>query len=308
MKIWILKLLKKVRLQLERYGFKSPAWMFRGSNQIKRWIGVIKPGQRPIVPDGQVIQISPEQQALDSAYLDSLHGASSILPNAGTHLMVDLRVAQVDRERGIPRYAQTLVIELARHCPNIRYSWLIEDGDMPLLKQSLAQYGQFVRVEDISLLPRITHYLQSCMLDRSREATVLFPASLAVHQPQLGALFYDMIPWVFPQFYLRDPTTANGYMRAAELLPALDRLFAISECSRIDAVAFGCDPKRVTTIYGGWDPDRFKSAPAVPPALPAGYWLYIGGDDPRKNIQWLLQAFAKVRQRMPNAPALGDLE
>lgn len=218
--------------------------------------------------------------------------------------MVDLRVAQVNRERGIPRYAQTLAIELARQCPDIRYSWLIDEGDVPLLEQSLALYGQFVRVEDISLLPRITHYLQSCMFDRSRDATVLFPASLAVHQPQLGALFYDMIPWVFPQLYLRDPTTANGYMRAAELLPAVDRLFAISECSRIDAIAFGCDPKRVTTIYGGWDPDRFNTAPAVPPALPGNYWLYIGGDDPRKNISGLIQAFAKVRQCMPSAPAL----
>lgn len=304
MKVLIAKLLRKTREQFEHFGIVLPGWMFRWANRIKALIGIIPPSNKLRLAPHQAIQVSPEQQALDLAYLQSLHGASSALPATGIHLVVDLRVAQVYRERGVPRYAQTLVIELAKRRPDIRYSWLIESGDMPSLEQSLAEFGRFVRVDEIPSLSRITHYLQACMFDRSREASVLFPRSLAMHQPQLGAIFYDMIPWVFPDFYLREPPVAHGYMRAAELLPALDRLFAISECSRIDAVAFGCSPQRVCTIYGGCDIDRFEAATVGPLTLPASYWLYIGGDDPRKNMPTLFQAFARVRQRMPNAPAL----
>jgi glycosyltransferase involved in cell wall biosynthesis len=322
LKVCVAKLLRKTRQQFEFYGITPPAWMFRWKNRISLLIvltahandlglaGEPAAGNKHSLasetplPADQVVHVPAEQRALDLAYLESLHGASSTLPLTGIHLMVDLRVAQVYRERGIARYAQTLVIELARQRPDIRYSWLIEEGEMPLFEQSLAKIGRFVRVNEIPLLPRITHYLQSCIFDRSREAAELFPKALAEHQPLLAAIVYDMIPWVLPQLYLRDPSVSHSYMRAAEYLSALDQLFAISECSRIDAVAFGCHPRRVSTIYGGWHLDRFNTTLVEPPPLPASYWLYIGGDDPRKNIAALFRAFAKVRQRLPDAPAL----
>ncbi len=304
MKVLIATVLRKTREVFEHFGIPLPARMFRLANRIKIIIGVTTPPHAPPSPTNQVFHVPAEQRAADAAYIHSLHNAKSSLPAAGTHLTVDLRVAQIYRERGIPRYAQTLLVELAKQHPDIRYSWLIDDGAMPLLAQSLAGFGQFVRIEDIPSLPRITHYLEACLFDRSRDVFALFPSSLKAHQPQLAAIFYDMIPWVFPQLYLRDKAVAQGYMRAAELLPFLDRLFAISECSRIDAVAFGCDPQSVRTIYGGSDVDQFKTNVVTPPTLPAKYWLYIGGDDPRKNIVTLFWAFAKVRQQVPDPPAL----
>jgi glycosyltransferase involved in cell wall biosynthesis len=304
MKVWIATLLRKTRELFEYFGIPLPAWMFRLANSVKVIMGVTTPPHVPPSPTNHVSHVFAEQRATDAAYMRSLHCVESSLPAVGMQLMVDLRVAQIHRERGIPRYAQTLLIELAKQRPDIRYSWLIEDGEMPLLAQSLATFGRFVRVEDIPSLPRITHYLQACLFDRSRDAAALFPPSLEAHQPQLAAIFYDMIPWVFPQLYLRDKAVAQGYMRAAELLLSLDRLFAISECSRIDAVAFGCDPQCVRTIYGGSNIDRFNTDVVIPPPLPAKYWLYIGGDDPRKNIVTLFRAFATVRQRMPDPPAL----
>ena len=307
MKFRIVILLRKTRELLEQFGISLPAWTFRLANSIKVIVGAAAPPTPPHIPPSptdQIPHVPAEQRATDAAYIRSLHGADSSLPTAGRHLMVDLRVAQIHRERGIPRYAQTLLIELAKQRPAIRYSLLIEDGEMPLLAQSLAKFGQFVRVEDIPSLPRITHYLQTCMFDRSRDAMALFPRALGAHQPQLAAIFYDIIPWVFPCLYLRDKAVAQAYMRAAELLPSVDRLFAISECSRIDAVAFGCDPRCVHTIRGGSDFERFNTEVVAPPTLPAKYWLYIGGDDPRKNIVTLFRAFASVRRRMPDPPAL----
>lgn len=223
---------------------------------------------------------------------------------AAPHLLADLRVAQIHRERGIPRYAQTLLLNLARRHPEIRLSWLIEEGDPPVFADALGGCGRFVRQLEIAALPPVTHYLQACVSDRGRGADVLFPPELAVHRPRLGAIVYDLIPALFPDLYLRDPETARGYLRSLELLPELDKLFAISECTRIDTIAWGCEPDRVVTIFGGVDENRFSGQPAEPPMLPEKYWLYIGGDDPRKNLPTLFAAFALLAQRMEAPPSL----
>lgn len=304
MKRLVATLLRRTREQLERHGVNPPIWTFHLAQRIKIIANIVPASLAPVLPSDDITGIPLDELAVDLAYVRSLQSGLSPLPSVGIHLMVDLRVTQIYRERGIPRYALALLIELAKQRPDFRYSWLVEDGEMPLHDKQLAECGQFVRIADIASLPRITHYLQACMFDRSRDARVLFPADLANHRPQFGAIFYDFIPWLFPTLYLNARSVAHSYMRAAEILPVLGRVFAISECSRIDAIAFGCEPERVVAIYGGYGADRFAASPADLPNIPERYWLCIGGDDPRKNLKTLFQAFAKVRQNMVRAPAL----
>lgn len=225
-----------------------------------------------------------------------------------THLLVDLRATQVFRERGIPRYTQGLVLALAARHPEIRYSWLIEAGtgeaggaEAPLYQQKLAACGAWVTAEQIASLPRVTHYLQACIFDRGRSAETLYPPGLAVHQAHFAAILYDLIPWIYPDQYLSHAETRIAYNRGLHLLRHTPRLFSISECSRVDAIAAGCEPERITTIYGGWDDDRFTAPPASPPLLPEHYWLYIGGADRRKNIPTLFAAWARLHKAWSEA-------
>lgn len=224
------------------------------------------------------------------------------------HLLVDLRVTQVFRERGIPRYTQGLILALAARHPHFKYSWLVEAGtgepgaaELPLYASRLATCGAWVNPAQIAELPRVTHYLQACLFDRGRHADVLFPPGLAVHQPRLSAIFYDLIPWVYPEHYLTHPEAALAYNRGLHVMRQMPHMFSISECSRIDAIAAGCEPDRITTIYGGWDDDRFHAPEAEPLPLPAHYWLYIGGADPRKNMPNLFAAWAQLHQRWTEA-------
>ena len=220
---------------------------------------------------------------------------------AQRHLLVDLRTTQVFRERGVPRYTQGLVLALAARHPEIRFSWLIEAGtgepggaELPLYHTKLDACGHWVTAGQIAGLPRVTHYLQACLFDRGRTASTLFPQGLAGHQAQLSAILYDLIPWIYPEQYLSSREARLAYDRGLVLLRQMPRLFSISECSRVDAIAAGCEPERITTIYGGWDDDRFAAPPAVPPQLPEHYWLYIGGADRRKNMPALFAAWTRV--------------
>lgn len=300
MKQAIFLVMRSVRRLFELTGIAPPNWMLRAARSIHHKLTWWTWRREPALPLD--FEVSPQLAAADRKHLQKLHGRRSDLPSQGAHLLVDLRVAQVNRERGIPRYAQSLVLELARLRPDISLSWLIEDGLPPLQEDQLKAVGRFVRVSDIPGLPRVTKFLSAGVFFASRNATALFPSELEVHQPALGAILFDFIPWIFPNDYLRDRRNRAVYLRAAETLPQLDRIFAISECSRVDAIAFGCAAQKVTTIYGGWGAARFAaieaSSETVLTKLPSRYWLYIGGDDPRKNIGRLLLAFAAARRRL----------
>ncbi len=174
---------------------------------------------------------------------------------------------------------------------------------------------------------RFTHFLQGGMFDGYKPVQALFPSELAAHRPRLGAIMYDLIPWLFPEVYLRDAEAAHTYLRLIPVLPHLDKVFTISESVRRDVIAIAnLDPRRVVTIYGGFDEERWPVDPTdvdsdptvVDPggqsgtygshpslliendegesfAVPTPFWLYVGGDDFRKNPPRLVEALALLK-------------
>ena len=218
-------------------------------------------------------------------------------------LLVDLRVGQHESERGVPRYSQALTLTLAREHPDIKISCLVDSRrPMPSLTESLRTYVQIV--EGTPAIPRegpFTHFLQTSIFDSGKPIHELFPPELGTFHPRLGAVVYDLIPALFPDAYLTDPVTDRWFRTCVAALDSMDRLFAISESVRSDVIALaGVDPWRVVTINGGAGPidspkralpreGRAVGAKGSIPATP-GYWLYVGGDDFRKNLQRLIEA------------------
>jgi glycosyltransferase involved in cell wall biosynthesis len=233
-------------------------------------------------------------------------------------LLVDLRVAQVHRERGIPRYCQSLVLALARERPGLEIACLVDpDRDPPLMLEQLARHCRIMEgTASIAAESRtITHFLQGGLFEGRKPVLTLFPAELAEHRPRLGAIVYDLIPWLFPEAYLSDAAFAHDYLRVIPALSRLDRLFAISESVRRDVIAIaGAEPSRVVTIYGGLDEGRWpvlarsadvqnaardqlriRNDQGESLALPLPFWLYVGGDDFRKNLPRLIEALALLK-------------
>jgi glycosyltransferase involved in cell wall biosynthesis len=88
------------------------------------------------------------------------------------------------------------------------------------------------------------------------------------------------------------------------------QVIAISDSTRRDVIAtLGISPSRVQTVYCGID-ERFR---ALPPSqieafrgqkgLPDRFILFLGTIEPRKNVTHLVEAFARLCARHPNAAA-----
>jgi glycosyltransferase involved in cell wall biosynthesis len=222
-------------------------------------------------------------------------------------ILVDLRVCQVNRERGIPVFTQSLWLALG---PLLKEAKLLFWHDPhlppPLQKESLSRMGTFLSTKELCALSdseRITDYFVPCFTLLRREmAQYILPDWLRAHQPRRLGLVLDVIPLMHPELYLQDPTLRGLYMEGIRLMRRWDLLFAISDSCRQDTIHFaGVDPSRIVTIDGGLDTAKsqiLREGRAIPPdaALRRPYMIYVGGDDWRKNLDGAIEAFASYRK------------
>jgi len=139
-------------------------------------------------------------------------------------------------------------------------------------------------------------------------------ASLLLFRRPKGRLIvtvHDIIPYI-----VRRNPRLRAYRGAADAL--FDRM-AMAGLKRADCLIadshftkecvvrhLGIAPDRIVVVHLGVDHERFRPC-AVPAALGRRYGLpedrryliYVGSEDPRKNVSSLIQALAEVRRRMP---------
>jgi glucosyltransferase len=81
------------------------------------------------------------------------------------------------------------------------------------------------------------------------------------------------------------------------------RFIAVSEAIRKQAIAYGIPAVKITTRHIGIDTCRFTPAP-VPVGARAPRILFVGRLIENKGCQYLIEAMAHVRARVPNAKAI----
>ncbi|MGI8743745.1 MAG: glycosyltransferase family 4 protein [Bryobacteraceae bacterium] len=124
----------------------------------------------------------------------------------------------------------------------------------------------------------------------------VFHASNQIRNPpkktRLTATIHDLTCWLMPDLHTAANLRADKSF-AEQVLPRADRLIAVSENSRADAVrVLGLDPGRVEVIHSGVPQSYFDARPA-PAKKP--YVLFVGTIEPRKNIDTLLDAWHLVK-------------
>jgi len=121
---------------------------------------------------------------------------------------------------------------------------------------------------------------------------------------------------IFPLMVRNDPQLGSPYGGSEHVyyclpvagLKRANHLIAVSEYTKQCVVKhLGIAPEKISVVYHGIDHERFRSL-TVPAAirekyrLPPGrrYLIYVGSEDPRKNLVALIGALAKVRSELPN--------
>jgi glycosyltransferase involved in cell wall biosynthesis len=117
-------------------------------------------------------------------------------------------------------------------------------------------------------------------------------------------VFYDLIPFIFPDLYLNDPNYRIHYLERIKYLKNADLLLAISNHSRIDVIErLGYDASKVFNIYGAASRifhknnyDKKKISQILTSyGIKKPFIFYVpGGFDERKNFSRLFKAFAML--------------
>jgi glycosyltransferase involved in cell wall biosynthesis len=127
---------------------------------------------------------------------------------------------------------------------------------------------------------------------------------------------YDLIPLRFRDQYLdRAPITRAAYFSRLGLLRRAHHLLAISQQTARDAEELLGIPERQITVIDCGVSEHFASlvssateaAVLLAETLPQvreGFVLYVGGDDPRKNLRGAIDAFALLSPELRGAHQL----
>jgi glycosyltransferase involved in cell wall biosynthesis len=253
-------------------------------------------------------------------------------------IVLDLQGAQSDtnRFRGIGRYSLALAEAIARQAGEHEV-WLALNGRIPdSLEPLRSEFAHLIPPERIRIFelpgpvaqedPANSWRRQASELLREKFLADLCPdvvhvstlfeghdnevvTSVGRLDPTLptACTLYDLIPLLRSDTYLRDPGFKRLYMRRLQSLKRADLLLAISESSRREAIeALEIAPDRIATIGAGLPPS-FQEAAASQSAMEAltarhrlrlPFVLYTGGDDSRKNLEGLIEAFALLPSEM----------
>lgn len=114
---------------------------------------------------------------------------------------------------------------------------------------------------------------------------------------------YDIIPWVFKSHYLKDQNSIKWYKGQLRQLEWVDIILVISESVKDDLIKYLNIPaEKIKCIWGAVDKkykvlnigisDRVKLFNKY--NLRKDYIMCTGGDDERKNIAGLIEAYSKL--------------
>lgn len=109
---------------------------------------------------------------------------------------------------------------------------------------------------------------------------------------------------------LLTPDSERYYGQIERAVRSADGVIAVSESTKRDLVALaGADENKITVVHEAAGP-AFRPAPASAVLAARGrygiagsYILFVGTIEPRKNIPFLLQAYARMRQGWPKGSA-----
>lgn len=129
--------------------------------------------------------------------------------------------------------------------------------------------------------------------------------------PRLAITYHDCIYRYFPVYMGRRFIRKWAVRRTERFLRKAQCVFTESEHAAEDIHQLLGVPRDRMAVIPAWLPPEYNHAAARDAAprvrarygLPSRYWLYVGGYDIRKNVEFLIRAYAEAR-RLADCPPL----
>ncbi|MBB3611606.1 glycosyltransferase family 1 protein [Rhizobium sp. BK602] len=119
----------------------------------------------------------------------------------------------------------------------------------------------------------------------------------------IASIFYDAIPYRYPQQYLASSGMRSYYERRLAFYARYDLNLCISDYSRTESIALSKN-ERAVNILAGVSKDFIDAIgrpnAELPNFIEKPFILYVGGLDWRKNVKSAIEAFAQLPSEMRN--------
>jgi glycosyltransferase involved in cell wall biosynthesis len=210
------------------------------------------------------------------------------------------------RQRGIARYTGEHAAALLAADPDLIDRLLLNRRH--LITPEAERFVPSGRLDwvrrDLAYGPDWIHHVMS-PFESGASLDDLVPRAVRRAACRIAVTLYDLIPLLMPDRYLAEARTRTWYHGRLTLVRSADLVFAISESSAADAVRhLGVPASRVHVIGAGVSrefrpprrslDERMAELRPVLPDLKPGFVLYPAGVDPRKNLDGLLSAHARL--------------
>jgi len=219
------------------------------------------------------------------------------------HIAIDATPLLV-RSAGVKNYLYHWITHLRREAGRDSIRTFPRLGLLGPLDHNGSVAGRFRTATGLGALA-LSNYMPVPVLDWLTGDADVFHASVLVHHPprrvRLTATIHDLTAWTMPE--LHPAANRRAESSFASLARAADRLIAVSQCTKDDAVrVLRLSEDKITVIHSGiadafFDPPR-EAIESVRARykLSRSFVLFVGTIEPRKNVDLLIAAFNALPQ------------
>ena len=228
---------------------------------------------------------------------------------AGGSVTIDLQAAQSPhyRGRGLARYAIEFTEAMIGLRPDLVHQVMLNPR-FPVIGGIDGIVGKVPVVNRLEWPENggILHTLSPFELDVPIQE--IWPREASRRGAKLVVTLYDVIPLIFDDIYLVDPGLRRRYRARAGLIRAADHVLSISESAAEDAIRVVGVPEERITVVGSASSSHFRppvdrnaarsEAMSAIDGLAGPYLVYNGAVEPRKNMEGLIEAFARTGEEI----------
>jgi glycosyltransferase involved in cell wall biosynthesis len=208
------------------------------------------------------------------------------------------------QDHGIGTYARQLVRALAKVDQENRYMLLARPQDRDAfrdLPENFQPVFESAPVYSVRELWALSWRLLRLRVDLYHSTHYVTPAVL--HSPVVVTI-HDVVHLFYPDYLPSRFAFLYAQRMIHRTLSRADRILAVTQGTRTDLLQyFDVDARKVQVVYNGVD-EAFRRR--LPPeelerwrrdlGLQGPYVLFVGNPNPRKNLDTVVQAYAKARQ------------